>query len=145
MPYCSEVMFWNLFWILKNSGFIIFIFNILITGLQFTITNVLLALCWVLAKINKGFVYNFLVNWEKQGSGPSPLLFAMVMDMLLDEVKQESMVFAGDIVIWSESLVQVEENLERRRGVEGMKMSWSMVWLVKSQGLAVRMWRIRST
>ncbi|KAK3518615.1 hypothetical protein QTP70_005532 [Hemibagrus guttatus] len=51
-----------------------------------------------------------------QGSALSPFLFAMVMDQLSEEVRQESpctMVFADDIVICSDSREQVEENLER--------------------------------
>ncbi|KAK3574586.1 hypothetical protein QTP86_010846 [Hemibagrus guttatus] len=62
-----------------------------------------------------------------QGSALSPFLFAMVMDQLSEEVRQESpwtIMFADDIVICSESREQVEENLERwrfaleRRGME---------------------------
>ncbi|KAK3506225.1 hypothetical protein QTP70_002928 [Hemibagrus guttatus] len=49
-----------------------------------------------------------------QGLALSPFLFAMVMDQLSEEVRQESpwtMMFADDIVICSESREQVEENL----------------------------------
>ncbi|KAK4323664.1 hypothetical protein Pmani_005638 [Petrolisthes manimaculis] len=51
----------------------------------------------------------------------SPFLFAMVMDRLTDEVRQESpwtMMFA-DIVICSESREEVEVELERCTGEEG--------------------------
>ncbi|KAK3540640.1 hypothetical protein QTP70_034459, partial [Hemibagrus guttatus] len=64
-----------------------------------------------------------------QGSALSPFLFAIVMDQLSEEVRQESpwtMMFADDIVICSESRQQVEENLERWRFAlerRGMKVS----------------------
>ncbi|KAK3574648.1 hypothetical protein QTP86_011561 [Hemibagrus guttatus] len=64
-----------------------------------------------------------------QGSAPSPFLFAMAMDQLSEEVRQESpwtMMFADDIVICSESREQMEENLERWRFAlerRGMKFS----------------------
>ncbi|MCJ8740952.1 hypothetical protein PDJAM_G00064870 [Pangasius djambal] len=66
-----------------------------------------------------------------QGSALSPFLFAMVMDQLSEEVRQESpctLMFADDIVICSESREQVEENLERWRFAperRGMKVSRS--------------------
>ncbi|KAK3544114.1 hypothetical protein QTP86_001824 [Hemibagrus guttatus] len=66
-----------------------------------------------------------------QGSALSPFLFAIVMDQLSEEVRQESpwtMTFADDIVICSESREQVEENLERWRFAlerRGMKVSRS--------------------
>ncbi|KAK3542797.1 hypothetical protein QTP70_003002 [Hemibagrus guttatus] len=66
-----------------------------------------------------------------QGSALSPFLFAIVMDQLSEEVRQESpwtMMFADDIVICSESREQVEENLERWRFAlerRGMKVSSS--------------------
>ncbi|KAK3538439.1 hypothetical protein QTP86_003712 [Hemibagrus guttatus] len=66
-----------------------------------------------------------------QGSALSPFLFAIVMDQLSEEVRQESpwtMMFADDIVICSESREQVEENLERWRFTlerRGMKVSRS--------------------
>ncbi|KAK3564995.1 hypothetical protein QTP86_032513 [Hemibagrus guttatus] len=64
-----------------------------------------------------------------RGSALSPFLFAIVMDQLSEEVRQESpwtMMFADDIVICSESREQVEENLERWRFAlerRGMKVS----------------------
>ncbi|KAK3529677.1 hypothetical protein QTP70_033685, partial [Hemibagrus guttatus] len=64
-----------------------------------------------------------------QGSALSPFLFAIVMDQLSEEVRQESpwtMMFADDIVICSESREQMEENLERWRFAlerRGMKVS----------------------
>ncbi|KAK3545483.1 hypothetical protein QTP70_007728 [Hemibagrus guttatus] len=66
-----------------------------------------------------------------QGSALSPFLFAIVMDQLSEEDRQESpwtMMFADDIVICFESREQVEENLERWRFVlerRGMKVSRS--------------------
>ncbi|KAK3575517.1 hypothetical protein QTP86_029268 [Hemibagrus guttatus] len=66
-----------------------------------------------------------------QGSALSPFLFAIVMDQLSEEVRQESpwtMMFADDIVICSESREQVEENRERWRFAlerRGMKVSGS--------------------
>ncbi|KAK3559045.1 hypothetical protein QTP86_000049 [Hemibagrus guttatus] len=66
-----------------------------------------------------------------QGSALSPFLFAIVMDQLSQEVRQESpwtMMFADNIVICSESREQVEESLERWRFVlerRGMKVSRS--------------------
>ncbi|KAK3517461.1 hypothetical protein QTP70_012394 [Hemibagrus guttatus] len=68
-----------------------------------------------------------------QGSALSPFLFAIVMDQLSEEVRQESpwtMMFADDIVICSESREQVEENLERWRFAlerRGMKLSENVI------------------
>ncbi|KAK3520883.1 hypothetical protein QTP86_010611 [Hemibagrus guttatus] len=59
----------------------------------------------------------------------SPFLFAIVMDQLSEEVRQESpwtKMFADDIVICSESREQVEDHLERWRFAlerRGMKVS----------------------
>ncbi|KAK3540320.1 hypothetical protein QTP70_029594, partial [Hemibagrus guttatus] len=53
-----------------------------------------------------------------QGSALSRFLFAIVMDQLSEEFRQESpwtMMFEDDIVICSESREQVKENLERWR------------------------------
>ncbi|XP_051793650.1 uncharacterized protein LOC127530564 [Acanthochromis polyacanthus] len=66
-----------------------------------------------------------------QGSALSPFLFAMVMDRMTGEVRQESlwtMMFGDDIVICSESREQVEEKLEAWRFAlerRGMKVSRS--------------------
>ncbi|KAK3556166.1 hypothetical protein QTP70_005568 [Hemibagrus guttatus] len=66
-----------------------------------------------------------------QGSALSPFLFAIVMDQLSEEVRQESpwtMMFADDIVFCGESREQVEESLERWRFAlerRGMKVSRS--------------------
>ena len=66
-----------------------------------------------------------------QGSTLSPFLFAMVMNRLTDEVRQESpwnVMFADDVVICSESKEQVERSLERWRYAldrRGMKVSRS--------------------
>ncbi|KAK3539909.1 hypothetical protein QTP70_019554 [Hemibagrus guttatus] len=68
---------------------------------------------------------------DGRGSALSPFLFAIVMDQLSEEVRQESpwtMMFADDIVICSESMEQVEENPERWRFAlerRGMKVSRS--------------------
>ena len=79
-----------------------------------------------------GMTEGFKVEVElHQGSALSPFLFAMVMDRLTDEVRQESswnMMFADDIVICSESKEQVERSLERWRYAlerRGMKVSRS--------------------
>ncbi|KAK3575190.1 hypothetical protein QTP86_020914 [Hemibagrus guttatus] len=75
-----------------------------------------------------------------QGSALSPFLFAMVIDQLSEEVRQESpwtMMFADDIVICSESREQVEENLERWRFAlerRGMKVS-RKVWQARDEDL----------
>ena len=78
-----------------------------------------------------------MTDWFKvkvglhQGSALSPFLFAVVMDRLTDEVRQESpwtMMFADDIVICGESRGQVEKSLERWRYAlerRGMKVSRS--------------------
>ena len=52
---------------------------------------------------------------QNQGSALSPCLFAMVMDRMTDDIREEApwtMMFADDIVICSESKEQVEEKLE---------------------------------
>ncbi|KAK3520715.1 hypothetical protein QTP70_030597 [Hemibagrus guttatus] len=75
-----------------------------------------------------------------QGSALSPFLFAMVMDQLSEEVRQESpwtMMFADDLVICSESREQVEESLERWRFAlerRGMKYKQQHTLLHKVNG-----------
>ena len=64
-----------------------------------------------------------------QGSALSPCLFAMVMDRMTDEIREEApwtMMFADDIVICSEGKEQVEEKLESWRYAlerRGMKVN----------------------
>ena len=64
-----------------------------------------------------------------QGSALSPCLFAMVMDRMTDEIREEApwtMMFADDIVICSESKEQVEVKLESWRYAlerRGMKVN----------------------
>ncbi|KAK3539921.1 hypothetical protein QTP70_019566, partial [Hemibagrus guttatus] len=65
-----------------------------------------------------------------QGLALSPFLFAIVMDQLSEEVRQESpctMMFADDIVICSGSREQVEEDLERVKKVQEFKYLGSTV------------------
>ena len=60
-------------------------------------------------------VFHVKVGLLHQGSALSPCLFAMVMDRMTDEVREEvpwTMMFADDIVICSESKDQVEGNLD---------------------------------
>ena len=56
-------------------------------------------------------------RWDCIKDGPQvPFLFAMVMDRLTDEVRQESLwtiMFADGIVMCSETREQVAENQER--------------------------------
>ena len=64
-----------------------------------------------------------------QGSALSPCLFAMMMDRMTDEIREEApwtMMFADDIVICSESKERVEEKLESWRYAlerRGMKVN----------------------
>ena len=64
-----------------------------------------------------------------QGSALSPCLFAMMMDRMTDEIREEApwtTMFADDIVISSESKEQVEEKLESWRYAlerRGMKVN----------------------
>jgi exonuclease III len=88
--------------------------------------------CKTVVKCAVGVTEEFKVKVGlHQGSALSPFLFAMIMDRLTDEVRQESpwtMMFADDIVISSESRQQVEEKLEMWRFAlerRGMKVSRS--------------------
>ena len=84
-----------------------------------------------------------------QGSALSPFLFAMLMDRLTDEVRQESpwnMMFADDIVICERSREQAETSLERWRDAlekRGMKVSRAkteyMCLSVNDDGGTIRM------
>ncbi|KAK3521544.1 hypothetical protein QTP70_012332 [Hemibagrus guttatus] len=78
-----------------------------------------------------------------QGLALSPFLFAILMDQLSEEVRQESpwtMMFADDIVICSESREQVEENLERwrfaleRRGMKDSRSKTEYMCVNERQG-----------
>ena len=99
-----------------------------------------------------------------QGSALSPCLFAMVMDRMTDEIREEApwtMMFADDIVICSESKEHVEEKLEswqyalERRGmkVNRRKTEYMRVnerqdngsGTVTMQGERWRKWRISNT
>ncbi len=72
-----------------------------------------------------------------QGSALSPCLFAMVMDRMADDIREEvprTMMYADDIVICSESKEQVEETLESwRYALErgGMKVNRRKTELVR--------------
>ena len=98
------------------------------------------------------------------GSALSPCLFAMVIDRMADEIREEdpwTMMFADDIVIHSESKEQVEEKLESWRYAlerRGMKVNRRMTeymcvnerqdtgsGTVKMQGEEVRKWMISNT
>ena len=80
------------------------------------------------AGVTKGFTVNVGLH---QGSALIPFLFAIVVDRLTDEVRQEApwtMLFADDIVICSETKQQAEDNLDRWRYAlerRGMKVSRS--------------------
>ena len=96
-----------------------------------------------------------------QGSSLSPCLFAMVMDRMTDEIREEApwtMIFADDIAICGESKEHVEEKLESWRYAlerRGMKVNRGKTEymcvnerqdndsdIVKMQGKSWRKWRI---
>jgi len=64
-----------------------------------------------------------------QGSALSPFLFAIIMDTLTDDIRKEapwSMMFADDVILYSEEKAGLEEDLERWRNAlekRGMKLS----------------------
>ena len=66
-----------------------------------------------------------------QGSALSPLLFIIIMDVLADEARTKppwAMLFADDLVLVSETVEEVEEELERWRAVienKGLRISRS--------------------
>ena len=77
--------------------------------------------------VTEGFALKMVLH---QGSALNPCLFAMVMDSVTDEVREEApwtMMFSEDIVICSESKEQVEEKLGSWRyalaKIRGMKMN----------------------
>ena len=62
--------------------------------------------------VAEGFEVKMGLN---QRSALSPCLFAMVMDRMTDEIREEApwtMMFTDDIVICSENKEQIEETLE---------------------------------
>ena len=66
-----------------------------------------------------------------QGSALSPLLFIIIMDVLAEEARTTppwAMLFADDLVLVSETVEEVEEELERWRAVienKGLRISRS--------------------
>ena len=77
--------------------------------------------------VTEGFEVKLALH---QGSALSPCLFAMVMDRMTDEIREEAtwtMMFPDDIVICSESKEQVEEKLE----------SW--IYALERRGMTVNM------
>ena len=77
-----------------------------------------------------------------QGSALSPCLFAMMMDRMTDEIREEApwtMMFADDIVICSESKEHVEEKLEswryalERRGMKVNRRKTEYMWVNERQ------------
>ena len=74
--------------------------------------------CTTVVRCAAGLTEDFKVEVGlHQGSALSPFLFAIVMDQLTEEVREESswtVMFADDIVICSEQ-GKVEENLEKWR------------------------------
>ena len=75
-----------------------------------------------------------------QESALSPLLFAVIMDRLTDEVRREppwAMLFADDIVICEETREEVEQRLESWKYVlerRGMKVSKSKIKYLCTNG-----------
>ena len=77
-----------------------------------------------------------------QGSALSPCLFAMVMDRMTDEIREEApwtMMFADDIVICSESNERVEGKLEswryplERRGIKVNRRKTEYMCMIERQ------------
>ena len=66
-----------------------------------------------------------------QGSALSPLLFVIIMNVLAEEAKTKppwALLFADDLVLVSETIEEVEEELERWRAVienKGLRISRS--------------------
>lgn len=75
--------------------------------------------CETVVRCSVGVTEEFKVEVRlHQRSALSPFLFALLMDRLVNDVRQNSpwtMMFANDIVICSENRAGVEEKIERRR------------------------------
>ena len=81
-------------------------------------------------KVEKRFSEEFEVNvGVHQGSVLSPLLFAIVIDVLTNEIKDgtlQEILYADDIVLIEEIMVELQENLYVWKSVlksEGLKVN----------------------
>ncbi|XP_063875044.1 uncharacterized protein LOC135108200 [Scylla paramamosain] len=102
-----------------------------------------------------GMTEGFGVEVElHQGSALRPFLFAVVMDRLTDEVRQESprtMMFADDVVIYCENRKEVETELERwryaleRRGLKVSRTKTEYMCLNGGDGETIRLQDVQMT
>ena len=85
-----------------------------------------------------------------QGSALSTCLFAMMMDRMTDEIREEApwtMMFADDIVVCSESKEQVEEKLEswryalERRGIKVNRRKTEYMCVMRGRITVVAQWK----